>query len=383
MEVRWIARPGAPLAALGPPVAAIAALALIAASVASSVVSADPGGTSVAPCPPDARPPALAAGRTDPTATGADAAGEPWYQLLEVLDTRGQVVGRRLELGAGGVRSRLDLPAESSAAGPFGDAILVTADDGARSTVLLVDAAAGCSRLVAVDDAVIRRATLDPTGSTLVVHRLARATRASLGIWSRPIAGGAIVRVVAPIPPDPAIGRTFSTELAWSAEGDRLTIQACGERRCRTRILDPGSGRIVAMDGPDQGPLVGLAAGRLVTYAACPGLPCPLLASEVASGRSRVVVPAAGVARIVATPAGPRLVHETAGHDGSIRSLDLASGREVVQPAVPGFGLVPPPDRALRDQAVPAGWVVLADAAGRQLLLNVADGRRIALEVLR
>lgn len=373
MEVRWIARPGAPLAALGPPLAAIAALGLIVSSVASSAVAADPGWTSVAACPAGAPRPAL---------VGAD--DQPWFRIEEVLDGRGQVVGQRLELGAAGSRSRLELPAESSAAGPFGGAILVTADDGRQSTVQLVDAVAGCSRLVALDEAVVRRATLDPTSSTIYLHRLDRATRASLGIWRRPIDGGRPARVVAPIGRDARIGRTFSTELVWSVEGDRLAIQSCGERRCRTRLLTPAGGRIVALDDPDQGPLVGVAAGRVVTYAACPGLPCPLVATEVGSGRSRIVAAVAGLARIVATDAGPRLVHEVDRVGGPIRSLDLASGAEVVRPGLPGFRLVPPPDRALRGTAAPAGWVVLADeATGRQLLLNLADGRRIDLEVPR
>lgn len=381
MEVRWLARLGPPVAALVPPIAALGGLAIL----ASSVVSADPGWHAIDACA-DGRRPAVAG----PVATVRSLAAEPWYRLDPIVDGTGSISGARLEVGAARSRFRLDLPAESAAAGPFGQSILVLADDGDRSTISLVDAARGCAVGLAVeDDWIVRRATLDPAGRWIYEHRLERRTRASLGIWRRPLDRvEPAIRVLGPVPASAAFGRTFSTELAWSVEGDRLAVQSCGPLRCRTTILDPTTGRSVVVDAAGQGELVGVAGGRLVTYATCPSLPCAVTATETSGGRRTVVAATAGFARIVPTGDGPRLVHDVGGPgSGIIRSVRLDGSGAAVRSVEPGLMLVPAGFRAAAATRGPDGWVLLAGDARpgngdgtRRVLLRLADGRQIDLE---
>ncbi len=76
----------------------------------------------------------------------ASVAGEPWFRADPRLDGAGALDGQRLTVGrrGGGAPATLDLPAESFAAGPFGDLILVGEDDGITSALATLDLAAGC-----------------------------------------------------------------------------------------------------------------------------------------------------------------------------------------------------------------------------------------------
>jgi hypothetical protein len=318
-------------------------------------------------------------------------AGEAWFRLDPVLDADATLAGQRLEVGLQGGRSRfVALPPESFAAGPFGRLVLVGSDDGRVSTLRTIDASASCARLIAQASSVVRRAVIDPAGTTVYEFRVDRATRRDLGVWRRPLAGGRDDQVVEPLPADARFGRTFSTELAWSLEGDRLVVQQCGVTSCRTRLVDPGTGRVTMIALPELGELVGVADGHVVAYAACRGLPCPILSLEASTGRTAVVAEEAGLARLVPTDDGPRVIHETGPDtDRHLRLTDVAGGQPASLAEPADLRLVPDAARASAGTRLPAGWVLLAPdgrraGGSRPVLVRLADGLTVSLgEVTR
>jgi hypothetical protein len=380
VEKRWLLR-------LGPPLVAFGAVGLLASASAGAI---DPPWD-----PPECGGNAgSSAAATLPQPGGPDRlAGEAWFRLDPTLDSTGTLDGQRLELGRHGARARhVALPSESFAAGPFGRLVLVGADDGRVSTLRAIDVAASCARLIAREQNVIRRAVIDPTGVDVYEFRVDRATRADLGIWRRPLAGGPASRVLAASPDDARFGRTFSTELGWSLEGDELAVQQCGYTSCRTRLLEPRTGRVTTIARPELGELVGVAGERVVVYAACHGLPCPILSVDPSNGRRTVIAEAAGLARLVPTEDGPRVVHEDGnGTDRHLRSVDLAGSSAVSIPvAADDLRLVPASARASAGTRIPTGWVLLAPDGRRAggsngpVLVRLSDGLTVTLrEVTR
>jgi hypothetical protein len=277
--------------------------------------------------PPWEPPPCTDSG---PPAASRGSAGAAWYRLDGLLDDAGTLSGMRLSTGIVGGESRgVVLPAESFATGPVGGVVLVGVDDGSRSRLSLVDVARGCATALGDEPSVVRSALLAPDGSAVIEHRVDRVTRADLGVWQVPLNGGGPARIVAGAEADDRYGRTFTTELRWAPDG-RVAVTSCGERACRTRLVEPRSGRTVEV-GP-TGPVIGIDDhGGVIAYEACGGYPCPLVRAD--EGAARVLVRAAGRAAM----AGSRVVFEN-GHDG-LRVLDLGSGSvDAVDGAV---GLVP------------------------------------------
>jgi hypothetical protein len=224
----------------------------------------------------------------------------------------------------------MDLPAESFATGPRGGLVLVGADDGSRSRLSLVDPAAGCATVIADENAVIRSALVAPDGSAVLEHRVARTTRADLGIWRRPLDGGRATRELPAVPFDARDGRTFSTELRWTDDGS-LAVTSCGILTCRTRLVAQAGGGVTAI-GPTGG-VVGISStGSVIAYAPCGGLPCPILEHDRRGG-VRMLVTDAGRASM----AGDQLVFEH--RRGGLRVLDLGGGSE--RPVEGPEGLVP------------------------------------------
>ena len=187
VETRW-------LRWVGPGFLAFSALGL----VGSATVGAGTGTTS--PTTACAGSPAgrITTPRGAAVATLADGSGAPWFRLDPVIDRDGALAGQRLAIGLDGVASArtLDLPAESFAAGPFGRFVLVGADDGVSSSLRLLDVAGDCAWPIATERNVIRRATVDRSGSAVYEMRVDRTTRADLGIWLQPIGGGLPARQV-------------------------------------------------------------------------------------------------------------------------------------------------------------------------------------------
>ena len=318
---------------------------------------------------------------------------EAWFRLDPRLDRQGALQGQRLALGVNRDRTsrRLDLPAESFAAGPFGSIVLVGTDDGATSQLEAVNVGQQCSWAVATEAAVIRRATIDPAGTTIYEVRVDRATRADLGIWARPLDGSRPPsRVLDPIEPDERFGRTFATEFTWDLAGSSLAVASCAELACRTRVLDATTGAIRTIADPDLGMPVGLAGNSLVSYGACPGVPCPIVATDLASGTRTILAEAGATAVTVTTLDGPRLVHEVvAGNGLSLRSVRLDGS------AVQDLGQLTGDQRlqaaaAIANAAtrVPAGWVLLepdgrlpdTGPGAETRLRHVPDGTTVQLD---
>ena len=339
--IRWI----------GPGVVALGAVVLAAATTSG----ARERGWEPPPC--RIRP----AAAVDATAHGA------WYRLDPVLEA-GRLTGQRLAIGVAGTgRPRtLVLPPESFAAGPFGTTVLVGADDGARSTVRLIDAVTGCAWPALSSGDVVRRATLTPDGRALITFGVAREDRADLGVDIGGLGGAdAPRRLLPPIEPDARFGATWSTEFAWELGGDRLAVQSCGAVACRTRVVDVGSGAVVMLDAPGVGDMIGFADGVVVAHGACGGLPCPILRID-ASGpdvaAADILAGAAGQAALVRGVDGRALVAiEPEPGAGAVEMMDL-DGRRAGSLAADGRGrrLVPGPARSGTAAIAPPGAVLVA-----------------------
>jgi hypothetical protein len=317
----------------------------------------------------------------------------PWYRLDPVLDSDGALRGQHLTFGLGSQQTArsLDFGAEAFAAGPFGGVILAGSDDGAISRLLAIDVAKGCAWAVGQERAVIRRATLDPAGTFIYESRVDRADRADLGIWRRRMEGGAAaVRVLAPPAPDGRFGRTFATEFTWDLAGDRLAVQSCGEVACRTRVIAPRGGAPMTLEAPDLGLLVGLDGNLVVTYQACRGLPCPIVATDLRTGLRRVLAVAAGLATVVPTADGSRLIDEVRTASGrGLRSVGLDGETTAdLGPLPDGLRLQPSPGGAGPTTRLQPGWVLLAPdghmppngTAEHPQLRHVPDGSTAQLD---
>jgi hypothetical protein len=322
----------------------------------------------------------------------AELRASPWYRLDPFLDRDGALAGQRLAVGLDGERTSrtLDLPREAFAAGPFGAVVLVGSDDGTASRLQAVDVARGCAWPIASERDVIRRATVDRAGTFIYEMRVDRVTRADLGIWRRSVDGTGAVRVLDPMPPDPRYGRTFSTEFTWDVAGDRLAVQSCGELACPVRVIAPRGGPIATLAEPDLGTLIGLDGDRAVTYEACRGLPCPIVSTDLRTGDRRQLTPEAGLAVVIRTAEGARLVHETGGGaQRTIRSVaaDGNGSRDLGLLPV-DLRLQPSAIRSSAATALPDGWVLLAPdgrlstdpSTPRPQLRHVPDGSTVPLD---
>ncbi len=322
-----------------------------------------------------------------------DLRGTPWLRVDPVLDDAGTLQGQRLTVGLDGERSArsLGLVAESFASGPFGTIILAGSDDGVRSRLEAIDVVAGCTWPIADERAVIRRATIDPVAGAVYETRVDRSSRKDLGVWLRPLDGATPARrVLEPLPDDDRFGRTFSTEFTWDVSGTTLAVQACGATACRTRVLSTGANQVITIDEAGLGPLVGLDVERLVSYEACPGLPCPIVATDLASGERTVLAPEAGLSVVVDTSDGARLVHEVGGPAGPrLRAIGL-DGRAPSDVGSLPAGLRLHPGFALSNAAtdLPPDWILLTSdgritlesPVDRHELRHVHDGSSVSLE---
>lgn len=385
VEHRW-------LRAIGPGVVALGAIV----AIGSSAGTARERLWTPLGCAGGVAANVVAAREAEAAAPGNPAIGA-WMRLDPTLDADGGLVGQRLSMGMHERSSDrvMELPAESFAAGPFGHVLLIGADDGTVSRLFTIDVATGCTASLAQEADVIRRATISPDGRAVYETRVDRATRADLGIWRRPLdASQPAARALDPLPTDARFGRTWSTEFTWSLEGDRLAIQSCGGVACRTRVVDPAPGgrptRLVA--DPTFGPLVGLAGTRVITYDACRGLPCPIVSVDVDSGDQTPLSEAAGLAVLVGTGPGARLVHESGGSsDRRLRSVAPDGQGPADLGAIPaGLRLTPDGARSGSGTRLPPDWVLLspdgrlplgAPSAGPRLTLrHVPDGRSVPLD---
>jgi len=351
VESRW-------LRSIGPGVIALGAVALLASTTHGG------GDRPFAPNPcGGARADLVGAARDPGAPTMAGLRNEPWFRVDPLLDRDGALRGQRLVTGLAGGRApdAAELVSESFAAGPHGRIVLVGSDDGTTSRLVAFDVAGACAWTITEERDVIRRATIDRSGTRLYETRVDRATRADLGVWLRPLDGGPARRVLPPLAPDTRYGRTFSTEFAWDVDGDRLAVQSCGEVACRTRVVEPVGGSPVTVDDPDLGTLVGLVGDLVVSYGACRGMPCPIVSTDLVTGERHVLVPDGGPAMVTTTPDGARLIHEVrAGPGRTLRSTALdGSSSTDLGPIPDDLGLLGPVTVAAAAIRLPDGWVLL------------------------
>jgi hypothetical protein len=366
VESRWVRR-------VGPGLAAVLAVA----AVATTTLGARGAPWEPPPCP---------GGKIEPT----EALGSWWRMDPRLVD--GRLVGQRLTLGGpGGALPRgLDLPAESFAAGPVRGQVLVGTDDGVHSTLRLIDVERGCATVVGMASNVIRRAVIAPDLGSIVEFRVTRDTRADLGVFERPLAARAPVRrILGPIGADARFGPTWTTELAWSTDGRRLAVQSCGGEACRTRILDRTDRTVDLVADPDLGDMVGLAGTRLVVRAACGGLPCALIAVDIADGTQVTLHPEAGLAMLtVGIDGRPTVVHEVGADAGALRSVGIDGRGARNLPADPsGRRVVDGPGRAGAGAESGRGLVVLGpdgripvDGPDGAIVRRLSDGASLRFD---
>ena len=381
MESRW-------LRWVGPGVIALGALG----SFATSTLGAGQRPWIPRPCSGGALDRTAAAGLPGPVAL-LDLGSQTWFRMDPMIDDAGTLQGQQVSLGLDGVRAvrTMELPPESFTSGPFGRTVLIGSDDGSVSRLQAVDPSAGCAWALAEEGMVIRRATIDPAGEVVYEARVDRVTRADLGVWSRPLDGvGPARSVLPPLDPDDRFGRTFSTEFAWALDGRGLAVQSCGEVACRTRIIGFDGRPDRELAEPDLGLLAGFDGDRMVTYAACRGLPCPIVATDLTTGVRQILSADAGLAVVVATSDGPRLVHEAADAAGlRLRSVALdGQSASDLGPLPDGFRLQATPDRAGSATRLPLDWILLSPdgrlpleaAALRPRLRHFPDGATVQLD---
>jgi hypothetical protein len=155
-------------------------------------------------------------------------------------------------------------------------------------------------------------------------------------------------------------------------------------------VVEPASGSVQAVAEPDLGALVGLDGGRLVTYSACPGLPCPVVSTDLSSGVRSTLADAAVIAILIRTTDGPRLVHEV--FDGPaivLRSVGLdGSSTRDLGPVPEGMRLHATPGIAEASTRVGPDWVLLSPDGrlpdtgprARTQLRNVTDLTTVKLD---
>jgi hypothetical protein len=203
--------------------------------------------------------------------------------ISDRIDTSGVFLGRSISLDLPGRAIAITLPAESSVSPATGDALVYTRAIGGISEVHLVDLATGCDALLARPAGTARSAVLDPAATAVYVHGVTFPARSDAGVTRYALDGGAARLVVPPLPDDPRFGVTFGTQLGWSTDGTTLFVQSCGAQECRTRLLDT-SGSVQTVDSRGHGQIIGVTRAHLVTYAACPGLPCAAISRDLATG---------------------------------------------------------------------------------------------------
>jgi hypothetical protein len=326
---------------LGPPIA----IAIVAVGLMRLQAGADAGGKATP----------VAAGACAESPVARDAAGRvergprgAWWRLTERLDSNGLMIGRGLVLGQGGaVRFTLQLSSETLASGPVGGLVALTTDDGTASEVRLVSIDKVCSWTVRRSSDVVRGAFIDPSDGSVVGHALGRETRADLGTWRYSTTGAAPTLILGPIDPDALGERVFGTDYRLDTKTKRLAVQSCSDVACVTRLVDLGdaASRVTVIAGP-QGQVIGFAGGKLLTWDRCEGLPCGILAWDIASGTSALVVDRAESAAVtedgellvaVKSSIRGRAVRLAVGRDSEVLIMGIALEEQLLAGGVTGF----------------------------------------------
>ena len=241
-------------------------------------------------------------------------------RLATTLNARGEVTGRLLSVNtAAGTRSR-SLSAEAFAAPPQANVVVFGQyDPVAGSTIGAFDLQTGCEFSLWASSDVVRSAVIAAGLDSLYVHIVKAGDRVDGGVQRIDMANGGSAAALSPIATDSAYGPTFATLLRWSLDGDALAVQSCGVAACRTRVLELAGSVIEAFGDGAQSQIVGLTSGTLVTFDACPELPCGLAATDRSSGRKVRFDIDAYRATLTEDAEGPLITAETAAGTKEIR----------------------------------------------------------------
>ncbi len=353
----------------GPGVAALALIGWLAATGQGAV------GSAMGPAACAGRATDAVAARVAQAPAAARVGDAPTLRLQPVLDRDGALSGQRLVIGRadGTGRRSIELAAESFAAGPFGQVVLVGDDDG------IVSRAIGRRRGRRMLDAAGQLDRRHPDRDTQPGRPIAVRVPGRSRVAGRPgrvaairVAGG---RAGPARRADPD-GRAVRPDMVDLARLERRR-PATGDPVVRGAGMSDAADRPADRCDDDRGrhrpgPIVGVADGRLVTYLACRGLPCPIVAVDLATGARQILAADGGQAVLVRTEAGPRLVHERgAGPRATLRSIALdGTGARELGPLPDGLGLVGSVDGSQVTAAIPAGWFLLAPTDA------TADARR-------
>ena len=311
---------------LGPPL-------LVAATLPGLAV-----GTALNPgAMPSPQPGSIAACSAGPSpAERGDAGAVPgtWWRTEPALDAAGTLESWALLVGAPGTPTgELSIPVASTVTGPVAGRVVVTSEgtaDEGGSTVRIVDVVGGCADEIRVVDRIARRAVADPGGNGLLVHLLEPDTRRDLGVWRIALDGRIEGRVLEPVPDATlaaaGMDRVWATDLRLDPAGRRLAVQSCHPDACLTRIVDLARGDAIVLARGSQGPIVGFSGRQLVTWAACHGLPCPVVGWDLAGRSDRIL--SAGATGAALSGDGQQLVVERPGATGAreFAAIDLRSG---------------------------------------------------------
>lgn len=262
---------------LVPPIAVMGTAALLSLAAAQLAVAAPLFGTSAATdCST-----AGAAARAMARQTGSSPS------IAQRFDASGTYTGQTVTVATR--PSALSLPAESFVGQASGDALIYSTSVAGKSEVHLIDLASGCDALINRPAGTVRSAILNPGGTAVYVHSVTYPNRSDAGVARYALDGSAPQPAMAPLPDDARFGLTFGTQLGWSSDGAALSVQSCGIESCRTRLLDVASGGITTFDGDGQGQIVGVTPRHVITFAACDGLPCPVVSVDRQTGATAYI----------------------------------------------------------------------------------------------
>jgi hypothetical protein len=164
----------------------------------------------------------------------------------------------------------------------------------------------------------------------VLVHLLELGSRRDLGVWRTALDGRIEERVLEPVPDATlaaaGMDRVWATDLRLDPVGRRLAVQSCHPDACVTRIVDLATGDLTVLARGNQGPIVGFTGRQLVTWAACHGLPCPIVGWDLFGQSDRTLSGDSSGAALSGD--GQQLVVERPGAAGGreFAAIDLRSG---------------------------------------------------------
>lgn len=326
----------------------------------------------------------------EPRPLESDMPAPVWFQLDDAAPDSDELTGYVLRAGRVGEPPSLtmQLPPEAFVAGPHEDELLVGQNDGARSTLEVVDARTGDRRVLVQSDHVLRRAAR--SGDEVYVLVLDQATREERGVFRFSASARDVQQLddgellLPGLARDTAMifGPTFNTILRPTPDG--LIVQSCGELLCRARVLDFMTGDVVLRDEIGQGELIGVTGRTLVAWEAGNAWPAKVLAIDVDSGAATELAFAYGAVLARADHGADVLVFENGDTPGELFEQTFTNDPARLLAVFTDDVLHPVPqtDLSLSGLVLPEGFiaiggegrVALPGAAPDPLLLRLADG---------